>query len=143
MPGRRTKDMSLRVVLGIYAPDEGDPERAYRAIRQSGGKACLVRASGTEPRLTDFCARYARLRLDGEALVAAQTTAEKVQPVVQNLRAAGSPTIFVLPQEFGKGARETPPLEGDLVRRLRESERRFSAACSNLEEAFRLEHALT
>ncbi len=95
-----------------------------------------------------FAPDYARLRLDGECLIAVESTPQQVAAVVQVLRRGDSRAVFVL--HTGESAasavpRSRPPLASQptLATLLRDTEERFEAACVDLAEAARLDHTLT
>ena len=164
------KNRSVRAVLGFYPAEEGNPEKAYEAVRTpSWGRVCLFRPDGTAvPAAREFSRRYSALRLDGEYLVMAEAAPEKVHAIVELLRGAGSPAVFVLredptiPQAIetqteppGPGrledfARKYAERRGKtgkqrlrILSRLRDHEVTLEAACRDLAEAARLDHALT
>jgi hypothetical protein len=87
----------LRFVLGFYSAEEGNPETAYKALREaSRGKVHLFRpemASAWQGRSIE---RYSALLLDGESLVADEVSPSEVEAVVKRLQGTGSPAVFVL-----------------------------------------------
>jgi cyclic beta-1,2-glucan synthetase len=93
--------------------------------------------------------RYAALRLEGEAIVAVDTEARRVESVVRAIRLAGTPAIFVIrPDRDVRGPAETVWKAPDLNRRaifarLRECREALNAARGGLMEAARLDHPLT
>ena len=149
MFARQTKDQSVRVVLGFYPAEEGNPQEAFSAL---GTGACLYGPTETLGSVSaESCARYSPLRLEGESLVVAETAPGEVQAIVQALGSAGSPAVFVLrPAVFlprkdsaaDDGVPSTKP-EQRLLARLRQNEVTFDDACRDLEESVRLDHALT
>src|SRR5580658_539207 len=99
------KNASARLILGFFSAESGDSDDAFRAVTGSHAHACLFRADGTTAKSHYFCKAYAPLRLAGEALIVARAAPDKVQWVVQILRAFGSPAVFVLHENPA----ETPP----------------------------------
>src|SRR6185436_3086415 len=81
-------------VLAFYPAGEGDPQAAYKAVREARrGKTFLFTqedpGSGTE-------GSYGALRLEGESLIVVEASLLDVEAVVKRLQSTGSPAVFVL-----------------------------------------------
>src|SRR5580698_1364242 len=91
------KSKPVRIILAFYPADEGPAEGAWKSLQRLA-RVCLVR--GDSSNIDASCRRYANLRLDGEAMLVAETQPRKVESVVNILQAAGSPAIFVVRPNF-------------------------------------------
>src|SRR5271166_2720629 len=89
----------LRIVLAFYPSGDGPADRAWQSIERVA-KICVMRADTRN--IPAECQRYARLCLEGESLVVAETESASVENVVQALRLVGSPAIFVINQDSAK-----------------------------------------
>src|SRR5262249_49095237 len=136
------KNASSRIVLGFFPAESGNPDSALQTISCAEAQVCLYRADGRVVSSRDFCARYGALRLHGEALVVARS--ERVQETVQNLRAAGSPSVFVAHEAAEHLERMSSQVKGKrrLLEKLAQHEDEFHRACADLEESLRLNHSL-
>ncbi len=157
-----------RAILAIYSADEGEPAKAWDALRSEGADVCLFRADGSVERSRRaVCEDYAGLRLENEVLLIAQTEPSRVQAIVQTLRGSGEPAIFVIagsirqPPDVETGPRAAPRPPADfasqcalrrgsavahqeaLLSRLRGNGMTLDASRQDLVEAARLDHALT
>ena len=140
---------SLRVVLAFYPGGADQCRDTYATLRgQHVGPVSLYLPDGrTSFSGHEFAADYARLRLDGECLIAVESAPENVSAVVQVLRRAESRAVFVLHTGVSAGGavpRSRAPLASHptLATLLRDTEERFEAACVDLTEAARLDHTL-
>ncbi len=134
------KKASSRIVLGFFPAESGNPESAFQSI--SRAESCLFRSDGNAVSARDFCSRFGALRLPGEALVIARTA--EIQDAVQKMRAAGSPSVFVVREhecEYEPAARATK--KEKLLEKLRRHEQEFHRASADLEGSLRLNHSLT
>jgi cyclic beta-1,2-glucan synthetase len=133
---------STRIVLGFFPAESGNPQQAIESI--SGTEACLFGADGRVVSSRDFCSPFGALRLHGEALLVARTS--DVQDTVQKIRAAGSPSVFVVQDSAGSRAtrlkKRIDPAKR-LLDKLRLHEQEFHEASCELEESLRLNHSLT
>ncbi|HUA87616.1 MAG TPA: glucoamylase family protein [Bryobacteraceae bacterium] len=132
------KHDSGRIVLGFFSPGAGDAAQALAGSR--GRSRVVLLTPGSPGSAQEFAAPYADLRLPRESLVVARTTLENTGAVVRRFRAAGAPAIFVL-RQGPEGPRVSPPSSPAVE--LSAEEDTFRRACRGLEEAQRLEHALT
>jgi cyclic beta-1,2-glucan synthetase len=146
------KDQSAHVVLGFYSAEEGEAEKASQAIASRGGARHFLFSADIVKNPPRALASYAALRLEGEALIAAQAPAPKVPSIVKELRGVGSPAVFVLREDLGRSL-DPSPAEGkpdesekskrSFLARLRENELALDSARRDLIEAARLGHAGT
>jgi|SRR5579883_669535 len=136
------KNSSSRLVLGFFPAETGHPEDASRAAAAAGARVCLFR-TGARAASHDFCIRYGALRMPGETLVVAQTHPDKIHDIVQKIRSAGSPSVFVLHTGPRSAPSNTGPSRQRLLTKLSQDEQDFHSACADLEEALRLHHSLT
>jgi cyclic beta-1,2-glucan synthetase len=130
---------TIRIVLAFYPSDDGQADRAIKALPRDGVRA-----------IRNAQSRYDRLCLEGETLVAVETEPSKVESVVNTLRAAGTPVIFAIrPDLEGFGPveiewKEPPGLNRRaILARLREYKTALDTARGDLMEAARLDHPLT
>ncbi len=142
----------LRIVLAFYPSGEMPAEGAWKTLQRIS-RVCLIRPDSKNA--LAFCKRYAMLRLEGEVLVVAETQPRNVETVVKTLRLTGSPAIFVVrPDSASEGVADfggegaAPPDTTFLTRRailarLKEDDLALDAACTDLTEAARLDHALS
>jgi cyclic beta-1,2-glucan synthetase len=154
------KGDSARVILGFYSSEHVDAAKAFQTIGASAGafsgsRVHLFRGNGTTPH-AGAEAHYSVLRLEGESLVVAETSARRVQEIVKQLQGVGLPAVFVL-REVGAIDSGTPEQERvkppdqigrdqstrSILARLRESELALDAARRDLLEAVRLGHSMT
>ena len=121
---------SARLILGFF------PSKAAPALMD------LIRPLTSDVTSSSVHRRYAPLRLPGESLVLAIAARENVQAVFKKLRTyAGSGALFLIRAE-NPNPPALPPRD-QLRARLGANERKFNAACRDLEDAIRLDHALT
>jgi cyclic beta-1,2-glucan synthetase len=139
---------SGRIVLAFYPAGDDQAERAVRGIPRKTGRLRVIAAESD--RLPAPLERFAALRLEGEVLVAVETEAGKVEPIVNALRLAGTPAIFAIrPDCETRGLAETewhePPSlnRRAILARLREYKMALHVARRELMEAARLDHSLT
>lgn len=123
-------NQNARVILGFFSTKP--PSAAVEMIRPLASDVA-VSGSGA--------GRYGRLRLPSETLVAAHALDGQACRIIEILRrSAGPGAIFAISED----AAQKPANAGEGPRaRLRSSEQRFDSACRDLEEAVRLDHALT
>src|SRR5580658_3934012 len=142
------KANSLRVVLAFYPAGDNcseifaalKHERLGRVAGYSDGSAALP--------THHFAAKYADLRLDGECLIAIESTPENVPAIVQAMLHQDSPAVFALHPKSAGGFPPDGAPAGDALRSphvslaklLRDIDDRFEAACTELAEAARLDH---
>src|ERR1700728_4551216 len=93
------KAKPVRVVLAFYPADEGPAENTRKSLRNLA-RVCVVRHDSEDNDTPASCRRYALLRLEGEAMLVAETPPWKVERVVNILQSAGSPAIFVVRPNF-------------------------------------------
>jgi cyclic beta-1,2-glucan synthetase len=145
------KANSLRVVLAFY-PAGDNCSDIFAALKQERlGRIAGYRTGGASLPAHHFAAEYADLRLDGECLIAIQSTPENVPAIVQAMLHQGSPAVFALHPRSPAGFQPdgVPPDEAarssqvSLAELLRDIDERFEAACNELAEAARLDHTLT
>ncbi|MDP9054565.1 MAG: DUF3131 domain-containing protein, partial [Acidobacteriota bacterium] len=145
------KSESVRIVLAFYPLEEEPIDRVWKAL-QPIAEVCVSRASGKG--VPALCRPYEKLRLEGEALVIAQTGPANVETVVNTLQSAGSPAIFVVRPESsevlelpagdsGEAGDPSGLTRRTILARLQRYKAALSAARRDLAEANRLEHALS
>ena len=145
------KSRPVRIILAFYPLEEEPIDRVWKSLK-SIADICIAQPGGKG--LPAACRIYEKLRLEGEALVIAQTQPVNVESVVNTLQSAGSPAIFVVRPESSE-AQEMPAddslQESDpkgltrraILARLQWYKAALSAARRDLVEANRLEHALS
>jgi hypothetical protein len=131
-------------VLAFYPAGEGDPQAAYKAVREARrGKTFLftqedpdsgARAQGS----------YGALRLEGESLIVVEASLLDVEAVVKRLQSTGSPAVFVLHDVAAVPPVPTSPKSHQpIFARLDDNARALDLAHRDLTEAVRLGHAVT
>src|ERR1700690_3397473 len=119
----------LRFVLGFYSAEEGDPEAAFKALRESNrAKVFLFRPDAPSAWESPSIQRYSALLLEGETLLAAEAAPSEVEAVVKRFQGAGSPAVFVLrsvvrddfadPADTGAPATPQPSGKASFLERL-------------------------
>src|SRR5436305_13964225 len=103
------RDEPVHVVLGFFSTEDGDAEKAAQALRSHRGVRSWHFAGSNLTAPPRGLAGYSGLRLDGESLVAAQAPAAKVHAIVKELRANGSPAVFVLREDGETTCRDPRP----------------------------------
>ena len=146
----RLKDRKpVRIVLAFYPSEEGPADSVWKSLQRIA-RVCVVRPGST--RIRASCRRYALLRLEGEAMVVAETKPSRVEAVVNLLRLAGSPPIFVARPNFEVSAEfkgesiesgSTALTRGAILRRLRRYNVALEGARHDLVQATRLDHTLS
>jgi len=145
------KSKPVRIVLAFYPLEEEPIDRVWKSL-QPIAEICIAQPGGKG--LPEVCRPYEKLRLEGEALVIAQTQPLNVENVVNTLRSAGSPAIFVVRPESseaqevpaGDSAEEADPAgltRRTILARLQRYKTALTASRRDLVEANRLEHALS
>jgi cyclic beta-1,2-glucan synthetase len=139
-----------RIVLAFYSAEERPPEKIRKALDRIAS-VCVIRPDSDKT--APSCRPYARLRLEGEFMVAAQTPASAVETAVNILQSAGSPAIFVIRPNFAlspdfKENSIQEPASAHLTRhtilsRLRKYKSALEGARHDLVLATRLDHALS
>jgi cyclic beta-1,2-glucan synthetase len=125
-----------QIILGFFPPGTAAPSDLLASDR----RAEVFLIHGGDQNAPGFAAPYAGLRLPRESLLVARCRAGDTADLVQKLRAARTPSIFVLREEPSP-APATRPAQGAAL--LREKEEIFLRAQQDLEDAQRLDHALT
>jgi cellobiose phosphorylase len=142
---------SSRIVIAFFSAEEGLSGRLSKSL-QPIAQACVVQA-GAEG-APDFCARWARLCLEGESLIAIQTESSNLETVVNTLQSGGSFAIFIVrpgnappesiePVEDEAAADRAKLDRGTIIARLHSYRSALSAARIDLAEASRLGHAVS
>ncbi len=142
------KAKPVRIVLAFYPAEEGPADNAWKSLQRLA-RVCIVRQDSKDVPASN--SRYARLRLEGEALLVAETQPWKVERVVNLLQLAGSPAIFVVRPNFEVSAEfkaESDVNSGASTRRaildrLEKYRRTLETARHDLVQATRLDHALS
>src|ERR1019366_10547916 len=98
------KSRPVRIILAFYPLEEEPIDRVWKSLK-SIADICIAQPGGKG--LPAACRIYEKLRLEGEALVIAQTQPVNVESVVNTLQSAGSPAIFVVRPESSE-AQEMP-----------------------------------
>jgi len=127
------KNVSGRLIVGFF-PSKLAPG-VWNRVRRSGRDVTAVED------------RFAALCLPGETAVAALAAPGSVERVVESMRGyAGPGAVFAIGEEIlresGAAPASLPPADCPRAR-LRAYEQQFNAACRDLEDAMRLDHALT
>ena len=104
------KAKPVRIVLAFYSADEGPNDRVWKSLQRIA-RVCTVRPDSKN--IPASCERYARLRMEGEAMVMAETEPSNVESVVKALQLVGSPAIFAV----------NPNLNGDSINTTRQANR--------------------
>ncbi len=162
---------TARSVLAVYTANDEDFAVAYKALHSARlGKVRLFRADeASRSAKSKTPERYAALRLEGESLLVVQAPPASVPAIVPILQSAGSPAVFVLPENFSErplpgvtigpngsesledfarncGERRAKQASGAatwrILPRLRENEIDIEASRRDLAEAASLQHAL-
>ena len=141
------KNPAKRAVLAFYSNEEQEQaKRVYQSLRASGIDARM--SSSDAGSLPESCRLYEQLTIPGESLVAVEAEPSKIGRVVETLRLAGSPSIFVIHPEF-LGSNETKPApripaqtRREILLRLDAEKKALDSARRDLREAMRLDHAL-
>ncbi len=145
------KAKPVRIVLAFYPAEEGPADSAWKSLHGIA-TVCSVRPDSTD--IPPSCRRYARLRLEGEAMVVAETPPSRVERVVNILQLAGSPAIFVVRPNFevspeftgesiADSADKSGLTRGAILDRLRTYKIALESARHDLVQATRLDHALS
>ena len=131
---------AIRIVLGFFPTGSEPVHEAFARLRGRGETQIWLAG----PR-KDVAAPFADLRLVRETLLIARTEPEDVEEVVRTFRGAGSASVFVvhdvLRETSAEPAAAGEPSNPDAA--LRDQEEIFRCAYSGLDEAYRLDHALT
>jgi hypothetical protein len=145
------KANSLRVVLAFYPAGDNCSE-IFAALKQERLGRVAGYSDGSKALPTHhFAAKYADLRLDGECLIAIESTPENVPAVVQAMLHQDSPAVFALHPQSEAGFQNDDVASGgaarspqvSLAKLVRDIDERFEEACTQLAEAARLDHTLT
>jgi len=146
------KAKPVRIVLAFYSADEGPTDSVWKSLQRIA-RVCTVRPDSKN--ITASCKPYARLRMEGEAMVLAETGPSDVETVVKTLQLAGSPAIFAVNPNivfpiFGESTADpvsestrAPLTRKMMLARLREYKSELEAARQDLVQATRLDHALS
>jgi cyclic beta-1,2-glucan synthetase len=141
------KNSASRVVLAFYSREEQEQaNRAYQSLLKSGSEPCLIASDTDTP--PERCRLYADLRLEGEELITAWTAPAKIGQVVETLRLAGTPSIFVIrppvaaPRRVKRESNSAPRTRREILARLDGEKKGLDAVRRDLREAVRLGHAL-
>jgi cyclic beta-1,2-glucan synthetase len=143
------KTKPVRIVLAFYPAEEGPAENTRKSL-ENLARVCVVRRDSTD-KMPASCRRYACLRLEGEAMLVAETQPWKVERVVNILQLAGSPAVFVVRPNFevsaefkGVASTDSAPLtRRAILDRLGKYKLALEAARHDLVQATRLDHALS
>lgn len=138
----------VRIVLAFYSADEGPTDRVWKSLQRIA-RVHIIRPDSKN--IPASCKRYARLRMEGEAMVMAETQPSNVESVVKALQLVGSPAIFAvnpnlngdpMPEPAGESA-SAALTRSTMLARLRKYKVALEAARLDLVQATRLEHALS
>src|SRR5579885_2638132 len=124
-----------QIILGFFPPGTA----AGSDLLASDRRPEVFLIQGGSHAVPGFAAPFAGLRLPRESLLVARCRAGDTADLVQKLRAARVPSIFVLRQEPPQAPARRPAGGAAL---LREQEEIFVQAQRELEDALRLDHAL-
>ncbi len=145
------KSKPVRIILAFYPLEEEPVDRVWKTLHPIA-EVYVVRPGGKG--VPASCRPYEKLRLEGEALVIAQTEPANAETVVNTLQSVGSPAIFVVRPESSE-VQELPAADSleeadpsgltrrTILARLQRYKAALSAARRDLVEANRLEHALS
>jgi len=138
----------VRIVLAFYSADEGPTDRVWKSLQRIA-RVYTVRPDSKN--IPESCKRYALLRMEGEAMVMAETQPSNVESVVKALQLVGSPAIFAVNPNLNGDPLADPAAKSDpaaltrstMLARLRKYKLALEAARQDLVQVTRLEHALS
>lgn len=139
---------SRRIVLSFGPSDGSWAGQVLAALPRASGR--LWNISGTSGEVPARLARFQALRLEGETLLAAETTAWSVESVAAAMRHSGAPEFFVLrPESRARGELDGAWQQPYSLRRrvvlahIRERKLTLDRAEAGLAEAVRLGRRVT
>ena len=104
------KAKPVRIILAFYPLMKGQRIRLWKSL-SAIARVCVARPDARAfPRPAG---RYEILRLEGEAMVIAETQPANVESVVKILQLAGSPAIFVVRAGASKSRTPASELDGE------------------------------
>ena len=136
---------SRRVVLGFYASEEEDAQRAWRAISAVAPHTRLYPSNGRATPAADE--KYSRLRLGEEKLIISEVAASKVPAVVGIFRNTGQPGVFVTRPDSASSGSPQPDAAiyswRGILDRIKQCETFVKSSRAELIETTRLDHTIT
>jgi cyclic beta-1,2-glucan synthetase len=146
------KAKPVRIVLAFYSADEGPTDLVWKSLQRIA-RVCTVRPDSRN--IPAFFRRYALLRMEGEAMLMAETQPSNVETVVKTLQLAGSPAIFAVNPDIVFAADGESIVDSAsestsaaltrkmMLARLRKYKSALESARQDLAQATRLERALS